>query len=426
LFRDRLEQARTAAQRSGELFALMYLDLDRFKNVNDTLGHEIGDMLLKAAAQRMSDCLRKGDTMARLGGDEFAVIVAEASRQEDLVKVAEKVIRSLQAPFVLGGFELFISTSIGISVFPTDTTDVDTLIKNSDIALYRAKEQGRNNFQFFIAEMTARSMERLMMENRLRHAVERNEMQLHFQPQISLATGRVTGVEALLRWQSPESGLLSPSEFVTMAEDTGLIVPIGDWVFQAACKQFRQWRDAGMTLERVSINVSPRQFRQPGIETRIEAAIKEAGIDPAAIELEITENTAMSNPTLTQGVLDRLRALGVQVAIDDFGTGYSSLATLKHFPVTRLKVDQVFVRNIVEDPGDAAIVVAIIRMAHSLKLAVVAEGVETESQLGFLQSHGCDEAQGFLFSRPLRAEDIAKWLRSRPAVVEPPVSTTRH
>jgi diguanylate cyclase (GGDEF)-like protein/PAS domain S-box-containing protein len=426
LFRDRLEQAKNAAQRNGELFALMYLDLDRFKNVNDTLGHEIGDLLLKAAAQRMADCLRKGDTMARLGGDEFAIIVAEASRQEDLVKVAEKVIRALQAPFVLNGFELFTSTSIGISVFPNDTTDIDTLLKNADIALYRAKEQGRNNFQFFIAEMTARSMERLMMENRLRHAVQREEMQLYFQPQISLATGRVTGVETLLRWRSPELGLLLPSEFVGMAEDTGLIVPIGDWVLQAACRQYRKWRDAGLPLERLAINISPRQFRQPGLEMRIEAAIREAGIDPTAIEVEITENTAMSNPGLTQGVLSRLRAIGVQVAIDDFGTGYSSLANLKHFPVNRLKVDQAFVRNIVQDPGDAAIVLAIIRMAHSLKLAVVAEGVETQSQLGFLQSHGCDEAQGYLFSQPMSAEETMRWLRSRPSVVEAPVSATRH
>jgi diguanylate cyclase (GGDEF)-like protein/PAS domain S-box-containing protein len=426
LFRDRLEQTRTAAQRNGNLFGLMYLDLDRFKNVNDTLGHEIGDMLLKAAAQRISDCLRKGDTMARLGGDEFGVIVAEARRQEDLVKVAEKIIRSLQTPFLLNGFELFTSTSIGISVFPTDATDLDTLVKNADIALYRAKEQGRNNFQFFIAEMTARSMERLVMENRLRHAASRGELALFFQPQVSLSTGRATGAEALLRWRSPELGLLQPAEFVPMAEDTGLIVPIGDWVFQAAFEQLRQWRDAGVALQRVAVNLSPRQFRQPGLNERIEAAIRGAGIDPSVVELEITENTAMSNPELTQTLLEKLRRIGVQIAIDDFGTGYSSLATLKHFPVTRLKIDKAFVHHIVDDPGDAAIVLAIIRMAHSLKLPVVAEGVESESQLGFLQSHGCDEAQGNLFSQPLPAEEVARWLRSQASVVQSPISTTRH
>jgi diguanylate cyclase (GGDEF)-like protein/PAS domain S-box-containing protein len=427
LFRDRLEQARTAAQRNGQLFGLMYLDLDRFKNVNDTLGHEIGDMLLKAAAQRISDCLRKGDTMARLGGDEFGIIVAETRRQEDLVKVADKIMRALQAPFLLNGFELFTSTSIGISVFPSDATDLDSLIKNADIALYRAKEQGRNNFQFFIAEMTARSMERLVMENRLRHATDRGEMELYFLPQVSLSTGRVTGAETLLRWCSPELGLLLPPDFVPMAEDTGLIVPIGEWMFQAAFGRYRQWRDAGVPLARIAVNLSPRQFRQPGLDARIEAAIQAAGIDAAAVEVEITENTAMANPELTQSVLEKLRRIGLQVAIDDFGTGYSSLATLKHFPVTRLKIDRVFVHNIVNDPGDAAIVLAIIRMAHSLKLAVVAEGVENESQLGFLQSHGCDEAQGFLFSRPLAAEEAAQWLKSHAVVVQAaPVSTTRH
>jgi diguanylate cyclase (GGDEF)-like protein/PAS domain S-box-containing protein len=426
LFRDRLEQARTAAQRSGELFGLMYLDLDRFKNVNDTLGHEVGDMLLKAVAQRISDCLRKGDTMARLGGDEFGVIVAEAHRQEDLVRVADKIIRALHAPFLLSGFELFTSTSIGISIFPTDAADLDTLIKNADIALYRAKEHGRNNFQFFIEDMNAKSMERLIMENRLRHAADRGEMELFFQPQVSLMSGRVTGVEALLRWRSPELGLLLPSDFVPMAEDTGSIVPIGDWVFRTACGQFRKWRDAGVALERLAVNLSPRQFRQPGLDARIEAAIREANIDPAAIEVEITENTAMGNPAVTQAILEKLRRIGVQVAIDDFGTGYSSLATLKLFPVTRLKIDRAFVHNIVDDPGDAAIVLAIIRMAHSLKLSVVAEGVENESQLAFLQSHDCDEAQGYLFAHPLLPEDLVMWLKARATAVQPPISTTRH
>ncbi|MEX0959729.1 MAG: EAL domain-containing protein [Burkholderiales bacterium] len=413
LFRDRLELARTAAQRSDDMFALMYLDLDRFKNVNDTLGHEIGDLLLKAASQRIADCLRKGDTMARLGGDEFAIIIADVKQQENLAKVADKIIRAVQEPFLLNGFELFTTTSIGIGVFPNDTTDLDVLVKNADVALYRAKEHGRNNYQFFIEDMNARSMERLVIESRLRHAVAREELLLYFQPQTDIASGRVTGVEALVRWRSPELGMVMPSDFIPLAEDTGLIVPIGDWVLHAACRQLRAWRDAGLELDRIAVNLSPRQFRQAGLDETVESAIGAAGLDGVSLEVEITENTAMSNAELSQTILDRLRKIGVQVAIDDFGTGYSSLANLKHFPVTRLKIDQTFVRDVAEDPDDAAIVLAMIRMAHSLKLQVIAEGVENAAQLEFLRSNGCDEAQGYLFARPLPADEMGHWLRDR-------------
>lgn len=426
LFRDRLEQTRTAALRSGELFGLMYLDLDRFKEVNDTLGHSVGDQLLKAAAQRIADCLRKADTMARLGGDEFAVIIAEAARAEDVSRVAEKIIRAFQQPFLLSGFELFTSTSIGISIFPADTADIDTLIKNADIALYRAKEQGRNNYQFFIAEMGQRSMERLVIENRLRFAVERNELELHYQPQVELASGQVRGVEALLRWHSPELGMVMPADFIPLAEETGLIVPIGEWVLRTACRQMKAWVDGGVPLTRMAVNLSPRQFRQAGLEQTVVSALQDAGLEPGYLEVEITENTVMHNPQLTQSILEKLRAMGVQVAIDDFGTGYSSLATLKHFPVTRLKVDQTFVRDLAEDRDDAAIVLAIISMAHSLRLPVVAEGVETAEQTSYLQLHGCEEAQGYAFSKPLPAAEIDAYLRSHTAVVITSSSVVRH
>lgn len=410
LFRDRLEQARNAALRSSNLFGLMYLDLDRFKHVNDTLGHEVGDMLLKAAAQRISECLRKGDTMARLGGDEFAIIVAEAAQHQDLAKVAEKIVGAMQKPFLLNGFELFTSTSIGISVFPDDSAEIDELIKNADLALYRAKEQGRNRFQFYLSDMNARSMERLLIEGKLRHALERNELVLFYQPQINLASGRVAGVEAVLRWISPDLGSLLPAEFVPIAEDTGLIVPIGEWVLRTACQQFGAWRDAGLQVGRLAVNLSPRQFRQAGLESEVESALRSSGLPAECLEVEINENTAMSNPELSQTILDRLREIGVQVAIDHFGTGYSSLANLKNFPVTRLKVDKNFVQDIAENADDAAIVLAIIRMAHSLKLEVIAEGVETEAQLAFLKKNLCDEAQGFLFSKPIPAEQLTQWL----------------
>jgi diguanylate cyclase (GGDEF)-like protein/PAS domain S-box-containing protein len=418
LFRDRLEQTKTSAQRSGSLFGLMYLDLDRFKHVNDTLGHEVGDMLLKAAAQRISECLRKGDTMARLGGDEFAVIVSEVTQHEHLATVADKIVRAMQAPFVLNNFELFSSTSVGISVFPTDGSDTDALIKNADVALYRAKEQGRNNFQFFLPDMSARSMERLVIESKLRHAIEREELELHYQPQIELASGRVIGVEALLRWRSPELGLMLPAEFIPLAEETGLIVPVGEWVLHAACRQYRVWLDRGLTVGRLAVNLSPRQFRQAGLDATVEAALRAAALPPECLEVEITENTAMSNPTLSQAILDRLLAVGIQVAIDDFGTGYSSLSTLKHFPVTRLKVDKAFVQDIAENPDDAAIVLAIIRMAQSLNLGVIAEGVETAAQLEFLKHNGCDEAQGYLFSRPIAADELVQWLAGRETSLE--------
>ena len=410
LFRDRLEQARTAAQRSSNLFGLMYLDLDRFKHVNDTLGHEVGDMLLKAAAQRISECLRKGDTMARLGGDEFAVIVAEAGQHQDLAKVAEKIVAAMQKPFLLNGFELFTSTSVGISVFPDDSAEIDELIKNADLALYRAKEQGRNRFQFYLSDMNARSMERLLIEGKLRHALERNELVLYYQPQIDLASGRVAGIEAMLRWNSPELGSLLPADFVPIAEDTGLIVPIGEWALRSACQQFGIWHDAGLQVGRLAVNLSPRQFRQVGLESEIENALKSSGLPAQCLEVEINESTAMSNPELSRAILDRLREIGVQVAIDHFGTGYSSLSNLKDFPVTRLKVDRNFVRDIAESADDAAIVLAIIRMAHSLKLQVIAEGVESEAQLAFLKQNKCDEAQGFLFSRPIPAEQLTLWL----------------
>jgi diguanylate cyclase (GGDEF)-like protein len=379
----------------------MFIDLDRFKVINDTLGHEMGDALLREVAKRLTGSLRTSDTVARLGGDEFVIIVDEVSDPVYLGTIAQKLIDALAGSFLLAGGEYHITASIGISTYPGDADDVATLLKNADIAMYRVKEQGRNAFQFHSAEMNANSMERLTLESSLRRALERHELLLHYQPRIDVRSGRITSVEALVRWQHPELGLVMPGKFIQLAEETGLIVPIGEWVLDTACSQYRVWERHGLAQTRVSVNLSPRQFMRGDLTNTIARILDQTGCNPAFLELEITEGMVMHNPENTVALIQRLKDMGIHIAIDDFGTGYSSLAYLKRFPIDCLKIDRSFVTDIPGDAGDVAITLAIISMAHSLGIKVTAEGVETKEQLDFLRQHGCDEAQGYYFSKPL-------------------------
>ena len=417
LFRDRLEQAVIGARRDGDMLAVMHLNLDRFKLVNDTLGHETGDQLLKAVAERLANSLREGDTIARLSGDEFMVVAQHLAQGEDAVRVAEKIVEVLQQPFVMQAHEFFISTSIGICIFPTDTDDIDTLFKNADIALRQAKEVGHNNFRFFSADMNADTLSQLELEAGLRHALERNEFVLHYQPQVNIENGKTVGVEALIRWMHPEHGLVPPSEFIPLAEETGLILSLSEWVLKTACSQMREWQDAGLPAVRVAVNLSAKHFRQPDLVTTVARILHETRLAPQYLELEITEGTIMLNAEQTIAVLHELRAMGVELSVDDFGTGYSSLSYLKRFPVNTLKIDRSFVKDVTTNPEDAALARAIIAMAHSLNLRVIAEGVETEGQQVFFADHHCDEIQGYYFSRPLPADDCAKFLQQSPRTI---------
>jgi diguanylate cyclase (GGDEF)-like protein/PAS domain S-box-containing protein len=416
LLHDRLEQAVVNAAREHGGFGFMFIDLDRFKTINDSLGHHVGDELLKGVATRLSTCVRASDTVARLGGDEFAVILENLSDDDGAQQVAEKMIASMAAPMLLEGQSLNTSCSIGISLFPTDGRDSATLMKNADVAMYYAKEKGRNNYQFFSAEMNARAQERLSVENYLRLALRRQELVLHYQPRMKAATGELVGVEALIRWQHPRRGLLTPDKFIDVAEDSGLIVPIGEWVLEAACAQLCAWRSRVRPDLRLSVNLSVGQLvNGERLYRAIEKCVRGSGVEPAAIELEITESHLMQNIEEKAALLDRLGALGVGLAIDDFGTGYSSLSYLKRLPVDSIKIDSSFVRDIGVDPNDEAIITAILALAHSLRLSVVAEGVETEGQLKALQALGCDEYQGFLASPALSVADFEAWMRARGA-----------
>ncbi|MDX1485232.1 MAG: EAL domain-containing protein [Alphaproteobacteria bacterium] len=408
LLLDRLTQAIAQATRQQALVGLLLLDLDRFKMVNDTLGHEFGDKLLQDVAGRIRSCIRDSDTLARLGGDEFIVVLNGISGAQDAAKVAKKIIDELSKPIVIDGHEVFVTTSIGISLFPSDGMDKNALITNADVAMYRAKEEGRNHFQFYTYGMNATTVEQLTLENDLRRAIERDELLLHYQPQVDLADGRIIGVEALVRWQHPELGLIPPARFIPIAEETGLIVPIGQWVLKTACAQARQWIDAGMPPLVVSVNMSSRQFHQEDMLETVTTALEESGLDAEHLALEITESSLMQKPEDAVVTLCLLHNMGVGIAIDDFGTGYSSLGHLKRFPLHALKIDRAFVSDVTENPEDAAIVGAILAMAHSLKLRVIAEGVETRNQLDFLKQAGCDAIQGFLISKPVTAEEIEK------------------
>jgi diguanylate cyclase (GGDEF)-like protein len=407
---DRLSQAIAQAGRKHWNAGVLFLDLDRFKVVNDTLGHTSGDAVLRLAAQRLQECVRAGDTVARVGGDEFVVVLAELASPQDGAIVAQKIVDAMAQPVRFDGKEIFITPSIGIATFPADGKDGEALVKNADAAMLRAKQGGRNSFKFYAASMNERALEKLQLETDLRRALERNEFFLHYQPKVSLAGGQVTGVEALLRWNRPGHGLVSPAQFVPVLEDCGLIVPVGDWIVDAACAQVRAWRDAGLAPVQVAVNLAAKQFLHHDIGAVIDAALARHGIPGSLLQIEITESDAMAAPEQVSAVLAGLRRHGVGVAIDDFGTGYSSLGYLKRFPLDTLKLDRSFVTGLPADQDDVSIALAVIGMAHSLGLKVVAEGVEKAEQRDFLAAHGCDEMQGYLYSRPLPAGECAKFL----------------
>src|SRR5215813_6716919 len=416
LFNDRLRVAMVHANRYREKLAVLFLDIDRFKVINDSLGHSIGDELLRRVAERVGGCIRQEDTIARLGGDEFTVLLPGIAKEEDAATIANKILEAVRLPFFIEHRELFITTSIGVTLYPDDGADAETLVRNADTAMYRAKEQGRDTYQLYAPTMNSRALERLSLEGRLRQALQNHELVVHYQPLIDLATGQLRGAEALLRWQHPELGLISPGEFIPIAEVSGLIVPIGQWVLWTACAQAMKWHHSGFPGLTVAVNLSSRQFQQADLVFQVTEALQASGLAPECLDLEITESNAMQNAELSISALWDLKNLGVRLSMDDFGTGYSSLNYLRRFPIDRIKIDQSFVRDVNRNPDDAAIAAAIIAMAHSLKLTAVAEGVETEEQLEFLKDQRCDEMQGYLFSPPVpaaRFEEILEKSRSR-------------
>jgi diguanylate cyclase (GGDEF)-like protein len=410
LFHDRLTHTMAHARRNSRPMAVLFIDLDRFKLVNDTQGHRAGDLLLKQAAARLTQCVRASDTVGRFGGDEFGAIVSDLVRPADASLVAEKIIDALARPFELDGHETFISASVGITLFPADAEDAGALIMNADAAMYRAKEQGRNNAQYFTREMNERAQERVQLEAAMRRAIERREFLLYYQPKVDLRTGTVCGLEALLRWRHPERGLVSPAEFIPVLEDTGLIVTVGEWVMQAVCEQIRAWQDGGLQAPPVAVNLSARQFQQKELESTVRRILRSTGVAASLLEFELTESMLMKDPEAAARTLQGLKEAGVKLSVDDFGTGYSSLAYLKRFPIDALKIDRAFIRDVTADPDDAAITLAIISLAHSMKLKVVAEGVETKDQLDFLAERDCDQMQGFYFARPQPVEDCTRAL----------------
>jgi diguanylate cyclase (GGDEF)-like protein len=422
LFTEQLQRALAHAGRHGLRLAIMFVDLDNFKRVNDTLGHTVGDELLRAAGDRLARSLRSydgltrnahglGHSIARLGGDEFIVMAADLEHPTDASAIAQRLVTALAQPLVLQGTEVFVGGSVGVAIFPEDGRDIDTLLKNADTAMYRAKETGRGTFQFYDASMNARALDRLMMETRLRHALERNEFVLHYQPRVDVPTGRVVGAEALIRWQHPERGLLPPAEFIPLVEDVGLVIPIGEWAIECACRQSAAWADAGLGQIPVAVNLASTHLRERALPALVARVIREHGIAANCLEIEVTESILLADSELSGEIADELDRMGVRLSIDDFGTGYSSLSYLKRLPIASLKIDRSFVRDLVTDPDDEAIVSAIIALAHSLKLRVVAEGVETEAQLEMLKARHCDEYQGYLTSRAVDADTFAQVVR---------------
>jgi diguanylate cyclase (GGDEF)-like protein/PAS domain S-box-containing protein len=407
LFKDRLTVALSHAQREGSRLAVLFLDLDRFKVINDSLGHNIGDQLLQAVAARVQTCVRESDTVARLGGDEFTVLLPRLHRSDDAAPVAQKIIEAIRHPFHIEGREFFTTTSIGISLFPEDGQDAEELIKNADTAMYQAKEFGRDNYQLFNAHVNAKALQRIALEHGLRKAINNDEMAVHYQPLFDLRTGRITGMEALLRWTHPHLGSIPPATFIPLAEATGVMVPIGMWALRAACQQAKAWHDAGHRLM-LAVNLSVTQLQQADLVERVAEVLRTTGLPARLLELEITESSAMQSPEASVRTLYELKNLGIRISLDDFGTGHSSLAYLKRFPIDTLKIDQSFVHDITTDPDTAAIVTAIIAMAHSLRLKVVAEGVEFTEQANFLRRHGCDQMQGFLIKQPVSAQEFVQ------------------
>jgi len=419
LLQDRLGQAIAYANRSSRPVWVMLIDLDRFKFVNDSMGHKAGDVLLVTVAARLRSSLRDADTVARLSGDEFVVILNEHADEPLNPGIVQRVMDAVAQPVMLGNKEFFVTCSIGVAVYPSEGTTSDNLIEHADIAMYRAKKVGRNNFQFYTPAMNEESLERVRIESALRNALERNEFVLHYQPQVDLKSGQIVGMEALIRWNHPELGMVPPSRFVGVAEETGLIVPIGAWVMRTACAQNKAWQDAGYPRLRVAVNLSARQFGAPDLLESLESALSDTGLDASCLEIELTESLFMSDVTPAVDLLHRMKALGVNLSIDDFGTGYSSFSYLSRFPIDVLKIDRSFVADITHDANDAAIVTSIIALAHNLKLAVIAEGVETAEQLDYLRSRGCDEMQGYYFSKPLPAQEFEQMLRQRRALPAP-------
>jgi diguanylate cyclase (GGDEF)-like protein len=412
LLNDRVSQAVTVAPRHGKKVAVLFLDLDGFKHINDSLGHSVGDKLLQSVAGRLVDCVRASDTVSRMGGDEFVVLLSEMAHSEDASITARRMLQKVAEAHSIDHHELYVTASIGVSVHPDDGIDAETLIKNADTAMYQAKENGRQGYQFFKSAMNVRAVERQLTEEKLRRALERREFEIYYQPKINLDTNRITGAEALLRWQHPTRGILLPAQFISVAEDSGLMLPIGKWVLRRACQQARAWQDAGLPLRTIAVNISSIQFRDDQFVKNVFDVLHDSGLDARSLELELTESALMKRADCATRVLKTLRAGGVRVALDDFGTGYSSLSFLKRFPIDVLKIDESFIREIVRSPNDMSIVAAVIGLGKSLRVRVVAEGVELPEELAFLRSHECDEAQGFYFSGPLAAKQFSDLLKT--------------
>jgi diguanylate cyclase (GGDEF)-like protein/PAS domain S-box-containing protein len=407
---ERLTQAIGLAQRHDTQLGVMYLDLDLFKHVNDSLGHKVGDLLLQSVAKRLASSVRATDTVCRQGGDEFVILLVNMEDSQDATRIAESLLGAFASPHSIQGHLLYITLSIGISIYPEDGMTVDTMMQNADVAMYHAKNNGRNNFQFFKEEMNQRAVRRLFVINGLRRALKNKEFEMYYQPKFNLASGQLSGVEALLRWNDPKLGLVYPESFIDIAEESGLIVPLGQWIIVEACRQVQQWQEAGLAVVPVAVNVSAVEFYHKKYLAGIASALKETGLNPALLELELTESVLMDDAESSAEVLDALKLMGVSLAIDDFGTGYSSLSYLKRFPINTLKIDQTFVRDVTTDVDDATIVSAVIGMGKNLKQKVIAEGVETAQQLAFLKTRHCDEGQGYLLSHPLTADDFGQFL----------------
>jgi diguanylate cyclase (GGDEF)-like protein len=406
LFEDRLTQAVSIAKTTNQLLGVLFISLDQFKKVNDSLGHGLGDTLLREFAERLKSCISKSDTVARFGNDEFALLRTHIDGTNDVIETIGSLSQVLKFAFDLPGHELFATASVGVSLFPLDGEDSQTLLKNAGAALYKAKRSGGANYQFFTADLHDLAARRLALESDLRRAIQNKEFLVHYEPRVSVDSLAITGVEALVRWQHPQLGLILPSEFIPLAEDTGLIVPIGEWVLRAACLQARRWRDQGFAPVQIAVNISARQFHDQDLAETVIEILEETGLSPNYLELELTESSIMQDAEFAAGMLSRLKSKGINISIDDFGTGFSSLASLKRLPIDALKIDQSFVRDATSDSDDAALVMAIITLAHNLRLKVVAEGVETEDQLRFLQLLRCDEIQGYFFSKPVPADTL--------------------